>query len=235
MEPDAYREMAATEGRHWWFAGRRTILASLIERLGLPARADILELGCGTGGNLDMLARFGEVRAMETDDAARAIALEKTGGRFDIRAGRCPDEIPFAGQRFDLVCMIDVLEHVEEDVATLEALRGLLAPGGHALLTVPANRWMWSKHDEFLHHKRRYTAGELRSKAVGAGLRVRTLSYFNTLLFPLAATARLLNVEGSGVPPAPLNRLFQTVFSAERWVAGRVPLPFGVSLLAVFR
>ena len=235
MEPDAYREMAATEGRHWWFTGRRAILGCLIQRLDLPARAKILELGCGTGGNLDMLARFGEVAAMETDDTARAVALEKTANRFEIRAGRCPDRIPFAGQRFDLVCMMDVLEHIEEDVATLEALRGLLAPGGRALITVPAYRWMWSKHDEFLHHKRRYTATELRRKAVGAGFRVTTLSYFNTLLFPLAATARLLNVEGSDLPPGPVNRLFHTLFSAERWVAGRVPLPFGVSLLAVLR
>jgi SAM-dependent methyltransferase len=235
MEPEAYREMAATEGRHWWFSGRRAILTSVIERFELSRKAKILELGCGTGGNLEMLSRFGEVAAMETDDAARAIALEKTGGRFEIRAGRCPDRIPFAGRRFDLVCMIDVLEHVDEDGATLEALRGLLAPDGRALLTVPAYRWMWSRHDEFLHHKRRYTAGELRSKAVGAGLRVTTLSYFNTLLFPLAATARLLNVEGSDVPPAPLNRLFQAVFSTERFVVGRLALPFGVSLLAVLR
>lgn len=233
MEPDAYREMAATEGRHWWFAGRRAILASLISRFELSPTAKILELGCGTGGNLDMLRRFGEVAAMETDDAARAIALEKTGGRFDIRPGRCPDRIPFAGQRFDLVCMIDVLEHIDQDVATLLALRGLLAPGGRVLVTVPANPWMWSQHDEFLHHKRRYTAAELREKALQARLEVSLLTYFNTLLFPLAATARLLNVEGSAVPPAPLNRLLQAVFSAERFVAGRVALPFGVSLLAV--
>ena len=235
MEPEAYREMAASEGRHWWFAGRRTILSSLIARLSLEGKSRILELGCGTGGNLDMLARFGEVAAMETDDAARAIALEKSGARFEIRPGRCPDQIPFAGQRFDLVCMFDVLEHIDEDVATLEAVRALLAPGGRALITVPAYRWMWSKHDEFLHHKRRYTAAELEKKARAAGLAVATLSYFNTLLFPLAAAARLLNLEGRETPPAAVNRLFRWVFSAERFVAGRVGLPFGVSLLAVLR
>ena len=235
MDPSAYREMADTEGRHWWFTGRRAILESLISRLELPRPARILEIGSGTGGNLEMLARVGEVVAMETDDGARALALEKTAGRFDIRPGRCPGEIPFAKAGFDLVCLFDVLEHIDEDVATLGAVRALLAPGGCALITVPAYRWLWSAHDEFLHHKRRYTAGELRAKALGAGFRIEALSYFNTLLFPLAAAARLLRQKGTAVPPAPVNRLFHAVFSAERFLAGRLPLPFGVSLLAVLR
>jgi SAM-dependent methyltransferase len=232
--------MADTEGRHWWFTGRRAILSSLIARLALPPSAQIVEIGCGTGGNLEMLAAFGEVSAMEADDGARAIAAEKTAGRFDIRAGRCPDEIPFAGRRFDLVCLFDVLEHIEEDVATLKAVGGLLAPGGHALITVPAYRWMWSAHDEFLHHKRRYTAGELRAKAAQAGLQVAGWSYFNTVLFPLAVAARLKDrllsearASGTAVPAGPINRLFHGVFSAERFVVGRWRLPFGVSLLAV--
>jgi hypothetical protein len=118
-------------------------------------------------------------------------------------------------------------------VATLQALGALLAPGGHAVLTVPAYRWLWSEHDEFLHHKRRYSAGELRHKVDAAGLRVGELSYFNTLLFPLAAAARLLKVNGTAVPAPPINRLFHAVFSAERFLVGRLPLPFGVSLVAV--
>ncbi|HEY8249551.1 MAG TPA: class I SAM-dependent methyltransferase [Burkholderiales bacterium] len=233
MHPSAYREMADTEGRHWWFTGRRKILSSLISRLGLPERARIVEIGCGTGGNLEMLSAFGELSAMETDDGARAIATEKAGPRVEIRAGRCPDDIRFAKGSFDLVCLFDVLEHIEEDLATLQAVGALLAPGGLAVITVPAYRWMWSAHDEFLHHKRRYTAGELRKKIAASGLKARKLSYFNTLLFPLAATARLFKLAGTAVPAPPVNRLFHTVFSAERFVVGRLPLPFGVSLLAV--
>jgi len=232
--------MAATEERHWWFTGRRKVLAALIARLALPREARILEIGCGTGGNLAMLSAFGRVSALESDATARAIAVEKTAGRFDIRAGHCPDGIPFAARSFDLVCLFDVLEHIEEDVATLEAAAALLARDGQAVLTVPAHRWMWSAHDEFLHHKRRYSAGELRRKIAAAGLRVGALSYFNTLLFPLAAVARVKDrllgrdrASGDDVPARPVNALFHAVFSAERFLVGRLPLPFGVSLLAV--
>jgi SAM-dependent methyltransferase len=240
MDPSAYREMAQSEERHWWFTGRRAILASLIARLALPGEARILELGCGTGGNLAMLAAFGKVSALESDDTARAIAVEKTAGRFDIRAGSCPHDIPFPRRSFDLVCLFDVLEHVDEDVTTLEAVATLLADGGRAVVTVPAYRWLWSAHDEFLHHKRRYSSAELRRKIGAAGLRIATLSYFNTLLFPIAVLVRVKDrllgrrrASGTGIPAAPLNGLLHAIFSAERFVVGRLRLPFGVSLVAV--
>ena len=242
MTPEAYLEMAETEAHHWWFAGRRSVMACLISKFDLPAEAKILEIGSGTGGNLQMLSAFGRISALEMDATARSISAEKTGGRFDIRAGRCPADIPFSGEKFNLICLFDVLEHIDEDVATLVAIKKLLAQNGRVLITVPAYRWLWSAHDEFLHHKRRYSAFELREKIAASGFRIEKMSYFNTLLFPLAIVARFkdrlfgsLSASGTKIPSHLLNRFFRQLFSAESFLLANLNLPFGVSLLAILR
>ena len=240
MDPAAYIEMADVESRHWWFTGRRAIIISVIERLQLPHNARILEIGCGTGGNLDMLAAFGKVSAFDTEESARVIAARKTRGVHDIRAGHCPDRIPFEDERFDLICMFDVLEHVEHDVATLAAVHSLLAENGRLLLTIPAYQWLYGIHDRFLHHHRRYSSREIREKIRACGFRLARLSHFNTLLFPLAAVVRLMErllgskaVAGSRIPPAPINGLLRNIFIAERVWLRHFNLPYGISLLCV--
>jgi SAM-dependent methyltransferase len=239
MEPGAYEEMAQLQDRHWWFVGRRRILADVIARLPLPKAPRILEIGAGTGGNLPMLRGFGRVQAVEMDDYARSYASGRVDG-VEVQPGSLPDRLPFEAAAFDLVCLFDVLEHVEPDQASLGALRRLTAHGGVALVTVPAYRWLWSRHDERLHHVRRYAAAELREKALAAGWKVGRITHFNTLLFPLAVLARLVDRLRSGAAPAgtslpspAVNEALLTVFGAERALLARADLPFGVSLLAV--
>jgi SAM-dependent methyltransferase len=199
-----------------------------------------LEVGSGTGGNLQMLSAFGHVSAMEMDATARSLCLKKTGERFDVRAGFCPGNIPFDNQKFDLICMFDVLEHIDEDVQTLMALKALLTDGGRIIITVPAYRWLWSAHDEFLHHKRRYSSAEFRQKVASAGLHLARVSHFNTILFPIAALVRLKDrvfgnatPTGGSVPFEPLNQLLTTLFGSERFFLKKMNFPFGVSLLGV--
>jgi SAM-dependent methyltransferase len=238
MERIVYDRMAELDSRHWWYRARRTILATLIERkLALPPEPRILEIGCGTGHNLEMLARFGRADGIEIDPAARALAAERLGR--PIGDAPLPALTGVEDGAYDLVAILDVLEHVEEDREALESIARKLRPGGRILITVPAHPWMWSAHDEVNHHKRRYTRATLRKVVTEAGLRLDMMSWFNSLLFPLAAAARvagrIIGKEDSddAMPPKPVNGLFEAVFGLERHLVGRLPLPPGVSLVAI--
>ena len=240
MDRGVFDRMAEQDADHWWYTARRRILADAIARaVRPPADARVLEVGCGTGHNLAMLGRFGRVDALELDAPARALAAE--------RLGRAVGDAPLpalAGVErgaYDLVALLDVLEHVEDDEAALIGVAECLAPDGAVLLTVPANPWMWTVHDEHHHHHRRYTHRTLADVIRCAGLRVDTLTHFNTLLFPAIAAARGLGrlrgqeTSDDRMPGGAVNRVLDAVFGLERHLVGRVTLPVGVSLLAVAR
>ncbi|HET7817501.1 MAG TPA: class I SAM-dependent methyltransferase [Sphingomicrobium sp.] len=240
MDAQVYERMAELDGEHWWFVARRDILKSVIERVVRPPRdARILEVGCGTGHNLAMLSSFGRVEATEMDKSARALAAKRLGR--DVEDAALPDLSAWPEAHFDLVALLDVLEHVPDDTSALEAIRERLKPGGKLLVTVPANKWMWSAHDVAHHHHRRYRKSELARLARDCGFAVDLLSPFNTLLFPLVAAARAAGkVTGreaadDALPPRPVNALLKALFGLEAGLIGRVPMPFGVSLVAVLR
>lgn len=238
MDRACYDRMAEIDQDHWWFTARRQIIASLIDRFRPKAGPlRILEVGCGTGSNIALLQRYGAVDAIEPDDDARALSERRSG--LKIMGGYLPHGVPLDDGAYDLIVLFDVLEHIPEDVPALASLRAKLAPGGRLLLTVPAMPWLWSAHDVAHHHQRRYTRASLEAVFRQTGFRVRHLSYFNSILFPLIVAARaagkLLGRDGGddAMPPKPVNAILAALFGSERHIVSRLSLPFGVSIAAV--
>ncbi len=238
MERDAFELLTTAEADHWWFKGRRVFIRAAFQRLALRQGARVLDAGCGSGGNLALLREFGEPFGFEYDQTALAAAQQR--GIGTVTHGSLPDGIPFPDERFDAVGLFDVLEHLEQPALSLSAIRARLVPGGAVVLTVPANPWLWGPHDVTHHHYRRYTARSLRADLVSAGLEVEYLSYFNSLLLPLAilqrAKERVVGYRADEVTPSPgLNRLLFRIWHTERrWIPNR-QLPFGLSLIAIAR
>ena len=238
MERVVYQQMAELDDRHWWYRARRRILAALVRReVQPPAGAKILEIGCGSGHNLSMLADFGHVDGLELDDEARALS-EKRLGRSVMRSP-LPELAEVRDRQYDLVGAFDVIEHIDDDAAALASIATKLKPGGKFVMTVPAHQWMWTAHDVVNHHKRRYSRRSLKALIERSPMKLDKIGYFNSLLFPLAvaerAASKLRGREDADVklPPAPLNTMLEAVFRAERYLVGRLPLPPGLSLFAV--
>jgi SAM-dependent methyltransferase len=245
MDPSLYPRMAEIEDAHWWFASRRAIVDHILDRLDLPGDPSILEPGCGTGGNFAMLAKRGQLFALDADESA--VGFARARGNAQVERGVLPDQIPFGERRFDLVLMTDVLEHLDDEAGALRALRARLRPGGWLLMTVPAMASLWSAHDVTHHHRRRYRASELRTLVSSAGFDVTYLSYYNFMLFPIIAGARIWQrlrqrdpAEANGrhdltMPSPAVNSIVQRIFSSERHLIGRARVPLGVSLIVVAR
>ncbi|MBO3462159.1 class I SAM-dependent methyltransferase [Aetokthonos hydrillicola Thurmond2011] len=239
MDKDFYLQYASIEDKHWWFVGRRLILDQVIRKLRLSKNSKILEAGCGTGGNLRMLARHGNLDAMELEAMACKLANERQV--VQVQLGSLPDNIPFT-DKYDLILMLDVLEHLDDDAQALRTLHSRLKPGGWLLITVPAYQFLWSEHDDINHHKRRYVLKGLKQVVSQAGYSIRYSSYFNSFLFPIVAGVRIIkklirsntnsgNSNDLLLPPKPINQFLSLLFASERHLMDRFSLPFGVSVL----
>lgn len=243
MLQEVYEEHADLERDHWWFVARRAIIESVLNRH-LPPAAErrVLDVGCGTGGMLPMLARFGTVAGLEGEPLAVAHCQEAFSA-FEVRQGEIPGDVPTDGS-FDLVTSFDVIEHIPDDVAALQSLCAAVRPGGTVALTVPALAWLWSDHDVVNGHQRRYTRRSLVALVDRVGLDLVHVSYFNTVLLPTVAVARLaqrlrrraVEPHSDFTMPSPLlNRVLTAAMRSERRVVARPGLPIGVSLVAVAR
>jgi len=220
--------------QHWWWRVREAILVQKIRALLRDVREPrILDVGCGAALFFDVLEPLAHVEGIESDRAA----VERAGrwrGRIavgELDGGYRPAEA------FDLILMLDVLEHVEDPEPLLRRAAAVLKPGGRLLITVPAFTWLWTAHDELNHHVRRYAARDLRAAIEAAGLAPIEMRFlFQSLVVPKLLTRMKEAVSGSrprvpAIPPRAVNALIQAFFLAEHAIAGW--LPFGGSLMAI--
>jgi SAM-dependent methyltransferase len=244
LKKEFYSLYYKLEDKHWWFIGRRHTFLKMLDKY-LPEaprgrQKRILDVGCGTGTFLKYLSRYGDPLGVDLDEKAIAFCQKRGVGPVQ-KIDSFP--LPFEDNSFDLVTMLDVLEHIDDDQGTLRDIYRVLRPGGVLMVAVPAYRFLWGPQDEISHHKRRYIAPEIRRLLKQAGFRVLRLSYFNTLLFPIISLVRLLrpylprtfqvqsdcNITRLG----PINRILAGIFALEAPIVKHVSLPFGVSILGL--
>ncbi len=245
MERTEYETLASTETAHWWFRGMRSLTAAILDPL-YEARRDqhrrILDAGCGTGGNVQFLQRYGSVVGL--DRAAESIEFWPSPLHGRLVRGSVLD-LPFPDEHFDLVTSFDVLYHrgVPDELMALREMRRVLRPGGRVLIRLPAYAFLRSKHDRAVHTRRRYTISQVRRLLHDTGFFTEYCSYVNSLLFPLALTQRMVEravpaleqqQSDLALPPPRLNSLLQWPLELEAtWVSLRKTLPFGLSILCL--
>ncbi len=240
MQREQIAEMYELESEHWWFWGKRRLMRRLLgDRLRPDRRARILDIGCGAGANALELSTCGDVTAC--DRSLDALAFVRSRGVADVVAAEAP-ALPFADGSFDVVTAYDVVEHIEDDLTFVRELARVLAPGGALAVHVPAWPFLWSRHDEVLEHKRRYTRRSLRRLLGETGLQLESLGWTNFTIFaPTAAvrwTRRMVGGEGDGgvdlgIVPAPVNAMLRGIYRVEAALAATTGLPVGVSLAAI--
>lgn len=242
MKEHTYPIMFRIEQSHWWYTGRRKILANFVEdicRRVTDRRPRILDVGCGTGANLLMLSQYGDAEGVDISKDALAFCRERGLDKVKLGAG---EQLPYEDGTFDLVTAFDVVEHMDDDLAGLSEMRRVLRPGGRVLLFVPAFMFLWGLQDDVSNHRRRYRLSELRRVLEQAGFEIERTTYANiTFFLPILLVRQLMRVTGikteseNNINVSALNGLLGRLLGAESWVLKRMNIPFGVSGLCVAR
>jgi SAM-dependent methyltransferase len=241
MEQHTYGIMNNVEDSHWWFVGRRAILESFLSQIRSAftirhSPFTILDVGCGTGANLEMLAQFGDAEGVDVSDDALEFCKLKG---LKVHKGLA-ESLPFADESFDLVTALDVVEHLDDDIAGLKEMNRVLKSDGKTLIFVPAFMWLWGVQDDISNHRIRYTREQIVERLNAAGFKIERATYANiTFFLPILLGRFLMKVTGikpeseNNVNISALNGIFGKIFSTEKYWLNKANFPFGVSIVIV--
>ncbi|GAB4331267.1 MAG: class I SAM-dependent methyltransferase [Candidatus Abyssubacteria bacterium] len=242
MDIQEFQKLFEEEETYWWFVGKWRLMRQLVDDLQLRKDALILDLGCGCGMGLKNLSHYGKVTGFDREHAALRFCRERHTSSSLVQGD--VGHLPFKERGFDVIVALDLLEHIEDDRTLLKELWRMTKQGGKVIVSVPCYPSLYSPHDLALHHKRRYTREELRSKVHAAGFTIKRMTHFNaTMCLPIATVrcARKIFGDSGAVPksdlylgiPRVVNTLLTKTLAGEAWICRRWSLPFGLSLYAV--
>ncbi len=253
MQQHTYAIMDRVEDSHWWFVGRRAILESFLRTIvdnvsSTLASPDadksvrppfrILDVGCGTGANLEMLAQFGSAEGVDVSDDALEFCRRKG---LTVQKGLA-ETLPYEVESFDVTTALDVIEHLDDDIAGLKEMHRVTKTGGYSLIFVPAFMWLWGVQDDISNHRIRYTKKQIVERLETAGYTVERATYANFTFFaPILGGRTIMKLTGikpeseNNITISGLNGIFGKIFSAERHILSKVNFPFGVSIVIVAR
>lgn len=238
MNKELFKIMEDIQATHWWFRSRTVIISRILDYF-LPVKKDlrIVEVGAGIGGNIDLLKRYGDLTLIEGDSYAANIL--KTKGNHKITKGYLPDIVDKIDAKFNLIVLIDVLEHIKNDHEALVSLKKLMNNNSLLLISVPALMFLWSYHDKEHGHVRRYNKKELQNLLIKSGYKIQFITYYNAILFPFIFFTRLLKKllksktcdlkKNNSV----LNYILFKIFSFEQHILFKINIPFGTSLCVI--
>ena len=241
MQQHTYAIMDRVEDTHWWFVGRRAILESFLNSIVMKVDTPeprILDIGCGTGANLEMLSQYGSAEGVDVSDDALEFCRRKG---LTVQKGLA-EKLPYDDESFDITTALDVVEHLDNDIAGLQEMFRVTKKGGYSLVFVPAFMWLWGVQDDVSNHRIRYTKRQIVERLEAAGFTIERATYANLTFFaPILAGRALMKVTGikpeseNNVNISALNGVFGKLFSAERFWLKRFNFPLGVSIVVQAR
>ena len=240
MNKNEYQKLYKFENFYWWHIGRKYIIQSLLCKILLKPNSKILDAGCGTGGNIETLARFGDV--IGVDNSPEAIKFCEKRGFENVQLKNI-ENTGFSDNSFDLIVALDILEHLENDIDALKEFHRILKEDGYILISVPAYQFLWSEHDIAVHHKRRYSMEEINTCLLEADFRVIKKTFAITSIAPVVFIYRIIGKIYPGFKkqknsdyvllPVLLNKFFIFLLRIEAFLLKYINFPFGISIMCI--